>query len=186
MKMILATLASALIAQVALAVEPCGDLPKSKSRQIFESKALMPSLLVLEGRGEQKFHLSYAAPATQCLAAKFPAAGGEVEALNSPVEKGELTLHWLFRSAGAEPRDILVFYDGMASLMAKKEVFFLAEERQGNIAYYAMFRDPPTLAVLQPLVTGILEGSVTPLAKVRWPAGAKEPVIDAYDSKRLK
>jgi hypothetical protein len=49
-----------------------------------------------------------------------------------------------------------------------------------------MFRDQPTLAALKPLVTSILDGSAQPLARVRWPPGAKEPVIDAYDSKRLK
>ena len=50
----------------------------------------------------------------------------------------------------------------------------------------AMFRDQPTYVALKPVVSGILDGSAQPLATVRWPAGAKEPVIDAYDSKRLK
>jgi hypothetical protein len=49
-----------------------------------------------------------------------------------------------------------------------------------------MFRDQPTYAVLKPLVTSILNGSAPPLATVRWPAGAVEPVIEAYDTKRLK
>lgn len=70
--------------------------------------------------------------------------------------------------------------------MANKEVFVVVEERNGSISYYAMFRDQPTLAALKPLVTSILDGSAQPLARVRWPPGAKEPVIDAYDSKRLK
>jgi len=74
----------------------------------------------------------------------------------------------------------------MASFIAKKDVFFVVEERKGSISYYAMFRDQPTYAALKPVVTGILDGSAQPLATVRWPAGAKEPVIDAYDSKRLK
>jgi hypothetical protein len=79
-----------------------------------------------------------------------------------------------------------VIYDGMASLMAKRPVFFLVEERAGSISYYAMFRDQPTFVALKPLVTSILDGSAKPLATVRWPAGAKEPAMDAYDTSRLK
>jgi hypothetical protein len=40
--------------------------------------------------------------------------------------------------------------------------------------------------VVKPIVTAIIDGSAKPLTTVRWPPGAKEPVIDAYDSKRLK
>jgi hypothetical protein len=31
-------------------------------------------------------------------------------------------------------RDILVVYDGLASVMADKEVYFVAEERKGSIS----------------------------------------------------
>ena len=41
-------------------------------------------------------------------------------------------------------------------------------------------------AALKPMVTSIIDGSASPLATVRWPKGAVEPVIDAYDTKRLK
>lgn len=71
-------------------------------------------------------------------------------------------------------------------MIAKKDVFFVVEEHKGNISYYAMFRDQPTYVALRPVVTGIVDGSAQPLATVRWPTGANEPVIDAYDSKRLK
>lgn len=169
-------------------VKPCEGISdaKSKSRQTFDSQALMPSLLVLESKGEAQFHPTYAPPASQCLFEKFDIAGTSVEAVYSPYEKGESTLHWRFTTAGAEPRTVLVIYDGMASFMAKKELTFVIEERQGKIAYYAVFRDQPTYAALKPLVTGIIDGTAQPLAAVRWPPGEKEPVIEAYDSKRLK
>jgi hypothetical protein len=169
-------------------VKPCEGISdaKSKSRQTFDSQALMPSLLVLESKGEAQFHPTYAPPASQCLFEKFDVSGNSVEAVYSPFEKGEATLHWRFATAGAEPRTVLVIYDGMASFMAKKELTFLIEERQGKIAYYAVFREQPTFAALKPLVTGIIDGTAQPLAVVRWPAGEKEPVIEAYDTKRLK
>lgn len=160
---------------------------KSKSRPYFKGESLMGALLVLEGKGEAHFHLETPPPASQCVFEKFEVAGALVEAIVSPFDKSPgTTLHWRFHVGGADARDILVMYDGTASVMADKEMFFVAEEREGSISYYAMFRDQPTYAALKPLVTSILDGSAPPLATVRWPAGAKEPVIDAYDAKRLK
>ena len=159
---------------------------KSKSRQFFEGKILMTNLLSLEAQGEARFHPTFAPPSSECIFEKFDAAGTPVEAIYSPHEKGEHTLHWRFKAGGAEPREIVVIYDGMASFVAKKDVFFVVEERKPNIHYYAMFRDQPTYAVLKPIVTGILDGSAKPLASVNWPPGAKEPEINAYDAKRLK
>ncbi len=159
---------------------------KSKSRLSFDGKTLMTNLLALEAQGESGFHPTFNPPASECSFEKFDAAGTSVEAVYAPFEKGEHTLHWRFRTTGAEPREVLVIYDGMASLIAEKEVFFVVEERKGSIHYYAMFREQPTYVVLKPIVTGVLDGSAQPLATVRWPPGEKEAVIEAYDSKRLK
>ena len=169
-------------------VAPCADLtePKSKSRQFFEGKILMTNLLALEAKGEAKFHPAFAQPAQQCLFGKFDVAGTGVDAIHSKFEPGEATLLFRFATAGSDARNIFVIYDGMASFMSKKTVFFIVEERAGAISYYAMFREQPTFAALKPLITGIVEGSAKPLARVRWPAGAKEPEIDAYDTSRLK
>lgn len=160
---------------------------KSKSRQLFESKALMPALLMLEGKGEARFHPEYQPPASQCVFEKFEAAGNPVQSVYAPFTKGaEPTLLWRFLASGAEARELLVLYDGTASAMAKKDVFYVIEERKGNISWYVMFRDQPAYAALKPIVISILDGSAQPLATVSWPPGAKEPVIDAFDSKRLK
>ena len=170
------------------AIPPCEATAdaRSKSRLYFDGQTLMLNLVSLEAQGEAKFHPTFAPPASQCLFEKFDVSNNPVEAVFSPYAKGEATLHWRFVSAGSEPRAVFVIYDGVASLVAKKEIFFVVEERQGKIGYYAMFRDQPTLAALKPIVTGILDGTAQPLAVVRWPAGDKEPVIEAYDTKRLK
>ena len=177
-------------AEPAAAIADCANSSdvKSKSRQLFEGQTLMFNLLSLEAQGEANFHPQYVPPASQCVFEKFEVAGSMVQAIHSPFEKGESTLHWRFSAGGAEPRELLVIYDGLASFMAKKDslVFFVVEERKGNISYYAMFRDQPTYAALKPIAISILDGSAKPLATVRWPPGEKEAVIEAYDGKRLK
>jgi hypothetical protein len=167
---------------------PCSGVTdiKSKSRQTFEMKVLMPQLMMLEAQGEAKFHPTFAPPASQCSFEKFDVAGTSVEALYSPWEKtGNPALHWQFNAAGAEPRSIYVIYDATTSVMVNKQVFFVVEELQGKIRHYAIFREQPTFAALKPLVVGILDGSANPLSVVYWPAGAKEPSIDGLD-KRMK
>ncbi len=161
---------------------------KSKSRLLFDGSVLMTNLLGLEAQGEAEFRPKYAAPSSECVRERFDSAGFAVTAVQSPFEKGALTLHYRFIAvSAAENREVIVVYDGMASLMAKKSLIFLVtENRAGKISHYAMFREQPAYAALKPLVVGILEGSAQPLATVRWPAGEKEPVIDAYDAERLK
>jgi hypothetical protein len=161
---------------------------KSKSRLFFDSSVLMTNLLGLQAQGEAEFRPKYAAPLSECVRERFESAGFAVTAVQSPFEKGALTLHYRFVAvSGAETREVIVVYDGTASLMAKKSfIFMMIENRAGKISYYAMFREQPAYVALKPLVVGILDGSLQPLATVRWPAGEKEPVIDAYDTKRLK
>ncbi len=168
----------------------CGAVPalKSKSRQSFDSHLLMTSLLALQAQGEAEFTPKYSKPAGECVRERFDVAGAKVAALFTPFEKGENTVHYRFVSQDAAgSREVLVIYDGVAAVLSKKGTLFkVVENRDGNISYYGMFRDPPAYAALKPLVTGILDGSAAPLATVRWPKGEKEPVIDAYDTKRLK
>jgi hypothetical protein len=171
------------------AVLDCAGIPdiKSKSRQLFEGKTLMVSLSMLEAQGEAHFRPKYPEPASECVFERFDLAGKPVTAVYSPFEKGEQTLHYRFLGeVGGESREVVVLYDGMTSLVAKKTVFFVIENRGGRISYYAMFREQPSYAALKPLVTSILDGSAAPLATVHWPKGEKEAVIDAYDTTRLK
>jgi hypothetical protein len=168
----------------------CADIApvKSKSRQSYDGSTLMTNLLLLEKQGEANFRPSYSSATSECAWEKFASAGSQVTAVYSPFEKGEHTLLYRFLVPGSgDSREILVMYDAMASLVAKKgDIFFVIENRRGNIAYYAMYRDQPTYEALKPLVVSILDGGAKPLASVHWPPGGKEPVIDAYDSDRLK
>ena len=181
--------AHAWSAEPAAPVADCAGVTdvKSRSRPLYESKVLMPILLILEARGEARFHPTYARPASQCVFEKFDVAGSPVQAIHAPLEKApDPTLHWRFLVSGADPREILVLYDGTAAAMAEKDVYYVVEERQGKISYYAMFRDQPTYAALKPVAVSIIDDSAKPLALVHWPPGAKESVIDTYDRKRLK
>lgn len=175
-------------AEPSAAVADCAGITdvKSKSRPLNEGKVLMGNLLMMEAKGEAAFHPEYEPPASQCVFEKFDVGGSAVQAVYSPFARGEQTLHWRFRVSGVETRELLVLYDGTASFMANKDVFFVVEERKGNISYYAMFRDQPTYAALKPIAVSILDGSAQPLATVSWPPGEKEAVIQAYDGKRLK
>jgi len=172
------------------AIAPCAGVSeiKSKSRQLNHLGTMMVTLLILEKQGEAEFRPKYAAPASSCLLEKFDVAGTSVNAIYTPFEKGAHTLLYRFTAQSAEEaREILVVYDGDASLTYKKgDVFQVVEKRKGNISYYEMFRDQPTYTVVKPIVTSIIDGSAKPLVTVRWPPGAKEPVIDAFDTKRLK
>jgi len=161
---------------------------KSKSRQLNHLQPMMIHLITLEKQGEAEFHPKFPPPASECVLEKFDVAGTPVVAIYSPFEKGGLTLHYRFTAqSGEEAREILVVYDGLASLAYKKgDVFLVLENRKGNISYYEMFRDQPTYAALKPIVTAIIDGSAKQLLAVRWPPGAKEPVMDAGDMSRLK
>lgn len=193
-KVLLVTIAfcagPAVTAADAETIAPCAGVTeiKSKSRPLNQLGMMMVTLLILEKQGEADFRPKYAAPASACLLEKFDVAGTTVNAIYTPFEKGEQTLHYRFTTeASGEAREILVVYDGQASLTYKKgDVFQVVEKRKENISYYAMFRDQPTYAVVKPIITSIIDGSAKPLATVRWPPGAKEPVIDAFDTNRLK
>ena len=159
---------------------------KSKSRQTDDLQTFMFTAVSLENRGEAKFHAQIEKPASECVFGRFEVGAAPVEAIYSPFAEGLQTTHWRFHAAGAEPRDIIVFYDANASLMTKKTIFQVVEERNGSILCYAMFRDHPTYDALRPLVTSIIDGSLKPVVGLRWPPGAKEPVMDAFDVKRWK
>jgi hypothetical protein len=49
-----------------------------------------------------------------------------------------------------------------------------------------MFRETPTYPAVKALVEMIVSGSAEPLLAVRWPEGAKEGELVAFDKKRLK
>src|SRR4030095_8982282 len=90
---------------------------KSKSRQVYDLQTFMYTAVSLEGRGEEKFHAQHVAPPSECVFGRFDVGTSPVAAIYSPVVEDVQTTHWRFHVSGAEPRDIIVFYDGNASLM---------------------------------------------------------------------
>ena len=186
-------LASSLVTGLAQAAEPaaCAESPAKQGRAVerFDGTGLMMMATQLEKRGEANFHLQYDEPASPCIADKFAVGDASVAVLYSPWQKGASTL--LYRLTVTRPSggssDILVLYDGMASLLAGGGLMFhVSEERQGVISWYAMFREEPSLADVRTLAEKIVEGDAKPLLAVTWPKGAKEGEIVAVDSSRLK
>lgn len=172
------------LALSAHAAEPCVGVTDiaSKSRQSFQMKVLMPHLLVLQGQGEAKFHPTVDPPRSQCAFETFTVGDATVDALYTPRDEYAVAaLVWQFDARGPDPRTIHVLHDATTAAVVRKDVFFVVEERRGQISHYAVYVEQPAYAALKPLVTGILDGSARPLTVVHWPPGAPEPVLDAPD-----
>jgi hypothetical protein len=161
---------------------------KGKSRQRFDATAFMVVANELEAQGEKNFRLKYDPPAEECLVERFDAAGMSVSATYSPRAKGVQTL--LYRFVADTPqgsREVLVLYSGTVGLVLKGEAFHVTEKtRDGVISFYAMFKEEPTYQAVKELAMSILSASVKPLLAVRWPAGAKEGEVVAFDDSKLK
>jgi hypothetical protein len=141
----------------------------------------------LEAQGEKDFRLKYAVPDSECLVERFDLADGKVNAIFSPWAKGPQTLLYRFvAGTPEEPREVLVLYSGTVGLALKGQAFHVTEKRAGIVSFYAMFKEEPTYQATKELATSILSGSAKPLLAVRWPEGAKEGEIVAFDSSRLK
>ena len=172
------------------AIQPCAGPANSagKSRQRFDSKALMVVALELEAQGEAKFRLDHEPPTSECQLETFDVGEAKVVAIASPPAKGISTVLYRFvveRTDGKS--EVLVLNSGTAALVAGKgEVFHVSEQRGGVISWYAMFKEAPAYPPVKELVSQIVSGGATPLMAVRWPAGAKEGEMVVYDTKRLK
>ena len=170
--------------------DACASAPSvgGSSKQRFESTSLMLVVNELEAQGEAYFHLKYADPKAECVIEVFERSDAKVTATYNAFEKGPSTLNYRFAidRPGGET-NVLVLYSGTASLVGGGGyLFHVSEEKNGVIAWYAMFRDPPAYPIVKVLVERILDGTAKPLLAVRWPKGAKEAEVMAFDAKRLK
>lgn len=160
---------------------------KGKSRQRFDATAFMAVAGEVEAQGEKDFRLKYDSPDTECLVERFSLAGATVSAIYSPWKKGTQTLLYRFVMEILEgPREVLVLYSGTAGLAAKGQAFHVTESRAGVVSFYAMFKEEPTYQATKELAMSIFSASAKPLLAVRWPEGAKEGEVVAFDSSRLK
>ena len=109
-KVLLVTIAfcagPAVTAADAETIAPCAGVTeiKSKSRPLNQLGMMMVTLLILEKQGEADFRPKYAAPASACLLEKFDVAGTTVNAIYTPFEKGEQTLHYRFTTEASGKR----------------------------------------------------------------------------------
>ncbi len=168
---------------------PCAGPPtgKGKARLRFESGPLMAVAGELESQGEANFHLKYAAPAAECVVETFAVSDATVTARYNAWEKGLSTLLYRFsvdRPSGET--EVLVIYSGTASFLKGGYIFHVSDEKDGVISWYAMFGDEPPYFAVKALVEQIIGGTAKPLLAVRWPKGAKEGELVAFDDKRLK
>jgi hypothetical protein len=84
-------------------------------------------------------------------------------------------------------REILVLYNGVVGFLAGGHYcFYITETRDRVVSFYAMFREQPTYPVTKQIATEVLSGNAKPLLAVRWPKGAKEGELVAFDTSRLK
>jgi hypothetical protein len=168
---------------------PCKEAPlaKGKSRQRFDATAFMVVAGKLEAQGEKNFRLEYDPPAAECLVERFDVAGREVSAIHNPWEKGIQTLLYRFLAETPEgTREVLVLYNGTVGLVAKGQAFHVTETRAGVVSFYAMFKEQPTYQAAKELPASIFSASAKPLLAVRWPEGAKEGEVVAFDGSKLK
>lgn len=192
----LVTLSLLLITPVSFAQEtraipdaPCKAAPpaKGKSRQRFDGPAFMLVASELEAQGEKNFFLQYEPPAAECLVERFEVSGQEVSAIYNPWERGTQTLLYRFVAKTPEgPREVLVLYSGMVEFVMKGQSFHVTETRGGVVSFYAMFKEQPTYQAAKEMAASIFSASAKPLLAVRWPEGAKEGEVVAFDSDKLK
>jgi hypothetical protein len=176
--------------QPALLKSTCVQAPplKGKSRQRFDSAAFMVVAAELESQGEKNFKLIFDPPSASCLVERVNLAGLETEAIYNPWVKGMQTLLYRFAAASSpETREVLVLYSGSVGLLVKGDyAFHVTETRDGVVSFYAMYKEEPTYPAARALAASIFSGTIKPLLAVRWPEGAKEGEVVAFDTTRLK
>jgi hypothetical protein len=164
------------------------ELPSVTGAQRFEGATLIFIAGEAQAQGEANFGVQYAKPASICEVERFEVGDAKLVAEYSPWEKGDSTLLYKFSVSrpGGSSTEVLVVYDGVASLLADGLVFHMAEQKAGEISWYAMFREVPGYAQVKGLVQDVVRGKAQPLFTGVWPAGAKEPKVTVIDTDRLK
>lgn len=179
-KCILATLSLAIVSPVFAEVT-------SESNEVFLGVNFATLVMDQEKDGKRGFHLIYKKPKKAEFIETIPLGEFQVEIQKFTSEKGPQTLMYRFKSADRKPsREILVLYSGIVSLLAKPEgfYFYVAEEYEKSIRYYAMYNGEPTLETLKKVVQAALVNPDSALVATRW--AGKESEIFIYDSNRLK
>lgn len=139
-----------------------------------------------ESNGKKGFHLTYEKPKKPVATQSFQLAGYDVKLEQFSFEPGMQTVLYRFVALkGKEKREIDVLYSGMLSLVAGGDgfYFYVAEEYQKSIRYYAMYINEPGIESAKKVVETALQNADSALVATRW--AGKESSIFIYDSKRL-
>ncbi len=187
--LLLVGLPAARAAEPALPICDAPPAVQEGAPRLFEAQPLMLVAHLLESQGEADFRLKYAAPQAECALDAFVVGDAEVAVSYNPWVKGPSTLVYRWRVLRAGQRsELLLLYHGLAGALGGTGPLFLLSETRadGVIAWYAMYGHEPGPAELRAQVQSIVAGRAEPLLAVRWPAGAKEGEILAYDAVRLK
>jgi len=165
-------------------LRPLKDVP----RQRWDAVGMRMVAGELQAQVTPSHHLSYRPPAQECVLETLTLGEATAVVHYNPLEKGSSTLLYrieLTRPGGSRS-EVLVLYSGIASFVSGQPLFHVSEERDGLIAWYAMYSSEPSYAVIVELLRQIASGSARPLMSVRWPPGAKKPQIVSFDRQRLK
>lgn len=172
----------AFIAQVAIAEEN-----NQKSNKVFLGKDFMSLVLNQKKNGKRGFKLQFEKVKKPESESNVQLGGFDVNAQKFSFKAGEQTLLYRFNAnKDKEKRTVLVLYSGMLSLLSDTEnyYFYVAEEYQKSIRYYAMFNAKPSFEELSEVVSIALKNPESALVATRW--AGKESEIFIYDSDRLK
>lgn len=157
------------------------------SNQVFSAKNYMTLVFDQESNGKKGFKLQYAKPKSPVSESKQTLGGFETLIKKYDFEKGQQTLLFLIEAKkGKEKRRLLVLYSGLLSYMAGTEgfYFYLAEEYEKSIRYYAMFNSEPSLAEVTMVAEQALANPDSALIATKW--AGKESEIFIYDGDRLQ
>ncbi len=155
------------------------------AQPIFSGKLFMTLVLNQEKDGKRGFHLTYKKGKKGPAINTGSLAGYEIKTDTFNFVPGMQTLLYKFNAKGPKgKRKIFVLYNGLLSLIAENGFYFyIAEEYEKSIRYYAMFDAQPSLEQVTSVIESALADPDTALVATRWEG--KESSIFIYDSERL-
>lgn len=159
---------------------------KTEAGEVYKGSNFLILVGSLEAEGKKGFHLTHENSENPISTQTLQLAGYNVEQEQYAFEKGIQTLLYRFiASREGEKREISVFYNGLLSLAAGGSgfYFYIAEEYQKSIRYYAMYNNEPSIDAVKAQVANALQNPDSALVATRWKG--KEASIFIYDSTRL-
>jgi hypothetical protein len=156
------------------------------SKETFKGSNFMLLVASQETEGKKGFRLTYDSPASKPSKEIHQIADYEITLEKFPYSPGIQTL--LFRITAKkekQERKLYVLYSGMVSYTAGTDsfYFYLSEEYQKSIRYYAMYMGEPTTETILKALEPALTNPDSALIATRW--AGKESEVFIFDSNRL-